>query len=419
MVKVKAKRDPLFHITRRQDVTMQYKWIARGIAIVAAFILCALISSAMGGSFADFFVRGFDACFVNLRDGGISGTKVVSLLENTAILLLLAVAVVPAFKMKFWNIGAEGQAVIAILVCCVLQKYLGDSGAMNLSNGGIRFLFFVIVFAGSILAGAIWGVIPAIFKAKFKTNETLFTLMMNYVALILTQIVIFTWEPKQGVVGAFSDECYLPKVGGQQAVINIIIITVVVALVFVFLKFTKRGYEISVVGGSTNTARYIGLSVKKTIIRTMILSGALCGLCGCLLVVGEHNNLTTTIVSGRGFTGVLIAWLSAFGPIEITLYSLLAAFMIKGGRSINYNVAFPDIMLSLLFFVLIACDFFVNYQVRCEKFENYLHAKFPKLFKKQQPIEVAEAPTNINDLKDKSENDNKEVKQLCKRLFNY
>lgn len=407
MAKVKTKRDPLFHITRRQDVTMKYKWIARAVAIVLAFLLCALLSKAMGGTFADFFVRGFDACFVNLRDGGISGTKVISLLENTAILLLLAVAVIPAFKMKFWNIGAEGQAVIAILVCCILQKYLG--GAMNLTNGGLRFLFFVIVFIASIAAGALWGVIPAIFKARFKTNETLFTLMMNYVALILTQVVIFAWDPKQGSVGAFADECYLPAIGGQQAVINIIIITVVVALVFVFLKYTKRGYEISVVGGSTNTARYIGLSVKKTIIRTMLISGALCGLCGCLLVVGEHNNLTTTIVAGRGFTGVLIAWLSAFGPIEVTIYSLLAAFMIKGGRSINYNVAFPDIMLAVLFFVLIACDFFVNYEVHSEKIEGFLREKFPKLFKRQEAAAL-EAPTNINDLKDKTENDIKEVK---------
>lgn len=397
MEKVKTKRDPLLHIVRRQDVTTTNKWIIRILAIGSAFLLCAIVSTLMGGTFADFFIRGFDACFVNLRDGGISATKVVSLLENAAILILLAIAVIPAFKMKFWNIGAEGQAVIAILVCCILQKYMGS--AMDLNNGGVRFLFFVIIFICSILAGAIWAVIPAFFKAKFNTNETLFTLMMNYVALILTQVVIFTWSPDQGTVSAFDDNCYLPAVGGQQAVINIIIIAIVVALVFVFLKYTKRGYEISVVGGSTNTARYIGLSVKKTIIRTMIISGALCGLCGCLLVVGEHNNLTTTIVGGRGFTGVLIAWLSAFGPIELSLYSLLAAFMIKGGRSVNYNLAFPNIILGILFFVLIAAEFFVNYEVRCDKLEHYLRTKFPKLFKNKEAVAL-EAPTNINDMKD-------------------
>ena len=397
---IKGKREPLFHLTRKQDVSLKSKWITRGVAIVVAFILCAFVSSMMGGTFIDFFVKGFDACFVNLRDGGISATKVLSLLENMGILLLLAVSVIPAFKMKFWNIGAEGQVIISILICCVLQKYIGDAWPIE-NNGGLRFLFFVIIFACSILAGAIWGVIPAIFKAKFKTNETLFTLMMNYVALILTKVVISIWDPSQGSIDMFKDACYLPKIGGQSVVINLIIIAIVVTLVFLFLKYTKRGYEISVVGGSPNTARYIGLSVKKTIIRTMILSGALCGLCGVLIITGEHNNLTSTIVNGRGFTGVLIAWLSAFGPIELTLYSLLAAFMLKGGRAINYNVAFPKLMLAILFFVLIACDFFLNYRIHCEKLDNYLRAKFPRAFKnKQETKSTEEKPTNINDMND-------------------
>ena len=398
MKTIKAKRDPLFHITRRQDITLLRKWIIRVSAIICGFILCALISSGIGGSFVDFFVKGFDACFVNLRTGGLNPNKLVSLLENAGILILFAIAVIPAFKMKFWNIGGEGQVAISILTCCILQKYLG--GALPIAvNASYRALYFIIIILAGILAGAVWGVIPAIFKAKFKTNETLFTLMMNYVAIILILVVKAKWDPTGTGIQPLTEEYYLPAIAGHNEIINLIIIPIVFALVFIYLKFTKHGYEISVVGGSTNTARYIGLSVKKTIIRTMVVSGAICGLCGVLLVLGEHNQLSETITAGRGFTGVMIAWLGGFGPVEVILYCFLGAFLIKGGSMINYNQAFPDLMLSIFFFVLIACEFFVAYELHCDKLSRFIRKKFPKLFKKKVET-VVEKPTNINDLQD-------------------
>lgn len=405
MAKVKTKRDPLLHVTRRQDVTFKRKWITRIAAIIFGFIFCALISSAFGVSFGDFFVKGFDACFVNLRTGGISPNKLVSLLESAAILIMFALAVIPAFKMKFWNIGGEGQVAISILVCCILQKYIGGSMPIA-TSAAARFFYFIIIILFGVLAGAVWGLIPAIFKAKFKTNETLFTLMMNYVALILIAVVVAMWNSSGTGIEPFSEEYYFPTIAGHNEIINLIIIPIVVALVFVYLKFTKRGYEISVVGGSTNTARYIGLSVKKTIIRTMILSGAICGLCGALLVLGEHNQLSETITAGRGFTGVMIAWLGGFGPAEIVLYSFLGAFLIKGGSMINYNQSFPNLMLALFFFVLIACEFFIAYELHCDKLSHFMRDRFPGLFRKAEVNEL-EKPTNINDIQDGLPSDKK------------
>jgi len=381
MKQVKAKHNPLFHIVKKQDVTKLNKWAIKLIAVVLAFLTCALVSMLMGGTFTGFFSKLITGCFIN-GQGVASATKILDLFENAFILLLIALALVPAFKMKFWNIGAEGQIIIGILVCAVLQKYLGP--AMSLSNPAMRFLFFVILFGASMLAGAIWGFIPAFFKAKFNTNETLFTLMMNYIALLLTGAVILIWAPDHAQVPAFDELTYLPKIAGSQLILNIIICAVVAALIFVYLRFTKHGYEISVVGGSKNTAKYVGINVKKVIMRTMILSGAVCGLVGCLLLSGRHNNLTSTIVSGKGFTGVLIAWISGFGPGEMGLYAFLCALVTKGSRKINFNTAFPNIMLAVFFFVLIACEFFVNYQIRSEKIENWFHTKFPKLFKKKQ-----------------------------------
>ncbi len=389
----KAKHNPLFHIVKKQDISLRNKWIIKVAAIGVAFLICAFISMGMGGTFGGFFSKIFNACFVNSRTGGASATKILDLLENTVILLLIALALVPAFKMKFWNIGAEGQIVVGILMCAVMQKYLGP--AMNLQSAGMRFLFFVVTFAMSMIAGALWGFIPAFFKAKFKTNETLFTLMMNYIAILLTKVVIMTWDPVKGDIQAFDELTYLPKIGGSQLVLNLIIAVVVAAIIFVYLRYTKHGYEINVVGGSQRTAKYVGINVKKVIMRTMIVSGAVCGLIGCLLLAGEHNNLTSTIVSGRGFTGVMIAWIAGLGPIEIGLYSLICAFITKGSRSVNYNTAFPNIMLSVCFFVLIACEFFVNYQIRSEKIENWMHAKFPKLFKKKEEAEANQVTPQV------------------------
>jgi len=397
MEKAKRKHEPLFHIVKKQDASRANKWVIKLVAIAVAFILCALISTAMGGTFGGFFSKIFNACFINLGQGSFfSATKILDLLENAVILLVIALALVPAFKMKFWNIGAEGQIAAGILMCAIIQKYVGEN--MPLENPGMRFLFFVILFTGSILGGALWGVIPAIFKAKFKTNETLFTLMMNYVALLLTKVVIMTWEPSQGQIKAFSDLVYLPKIGGSQLVLNIIIGLVVAVGIFAYLKFTKHGYEIKVVGGSENTARYIGINVKKVVIRTMLVSGAICGLVGCLLLSGEHNNLTSTIVSGRGFTGVMIAWISGLNPLEIGLYSFLCAFITKGSRAVNFNSAFPNIMLGICFFTLIACEFFVSYQIKSEKISNYLQVKFPKLFKKKK-VEEVEPTINLDVIK--------------------
>ena len=393
---IKAKREPLFHITKRQDVSNKRKWITKAAAILCAFLFCATVSSICGGNFLEFFKDIFEACFINLGPGGaISATKIFDLLEKMAILLLIALALIPAFKMKFWNIGAEGQIMIAVLMCAVLQKYLGPLMATH--NGFTRLLFFIILIIMCMLAGAIWGVIPAIFKARFNTNETLFTLMMNYIAIFVTQIVIYTWDPAQGSIPSFDDATYFPKIGGQQVILNLIIIAAVAALLFVYLKYTKHGYEINVVGGSTDTARYIGIKVKKVIIRTMVLSGAICGLCGCLMVAGEHNNLTTSITGGRGFTGVLIAWIGGLNIGEISLYAFLSAFITKGSSKVNNNSSFPNLMLAVAIFVLIAFEFLINYEIKCEKLKRFVHDKFPNFGvkkDKQKPINEDVPPMN-------------------------
>ncbi len=224
----------------------------------------------------------------------------------------------------------------------------------------------------SIAAGAIWGAIPAFFKAKWNTNETLFTLMMNYVAIQLVSYFIIIWEvPKGagqiGIINQSTQIGWLPAIGGQKYLLNIIIVAVLTVLMYIYLNYSKHGYEISVVGESERTARYVGIRVSRVIIRTMLLSGALCGLTGLLLVGGTDHTLTTSITGGRGFTAVMVSWLAKFNPIWMILTSFLLVFLDRGAGDISTNFglnkSFSDILTGIILFFIIGSEFFISYQI--------------------------------------------------------
>lgn len=160
--------------------------------------------------------------------------------------------------------------VLATAACMIL---LGD----KVPNA----VLIVCMVVSSIVAGAVWALIPALFKAKWNTNETLFTLMMNYVAMQLVAYFIIVWEVpkgsgKIGIINQSTEAGWLPQIGGYKYLLNVLLVAVLTVLMYIYLKYTKHGYEISVVGESTNTARYVGINVPKVIVRTLLLSGAIC-----------------------------------------------------------------------------------------------------------------------------------------------
>ena len=136
----------------------------------------------------------------------------------------------------------------------------------------------------------------------------------------------------------------------------------------VYLNYSKHGYEIAVVGESERTARYVGIKVDRVIIRTMLLSGAVCGLAGLLLVGSTNHTLTTTIVDGRGFTAVMVSWLAKFNPIWMILTSFLIVFLGRGSGEIatkfGLNRSFGDILTGLILFFIIGSEFFINYEIK-------------------------------------------------------
>ena len=355
-------KEPLFHITRHKPMPWYQAWGIRACGILLALILCGFISMLVtGDSPVNVYVTFFKGSFGTPR-------KTWILFQNLAILLCVSLALAPAFRMRFWNIGAEGQLLMGCLASASCMIVLGD----KLPNAVLILLMVVL----SLLAGAVWAVIPAFFRAKWDTNETLFTLMMNYLATQIVAYYTIHWEvPKgSGTIGIINQQTqagWLPQIGSYKYLLNILIVAGVAIFIYIYLRSSKHGYELDVVGESENTARYVGIHVEHVIIRTMALSGAICGLAGLLLTAGTDHTLTTTIGGGRGFTAVMVAWLAGNNPIGMIFTSFLLVFMERGSGEIStafsLNHAFGDILTGIVIFFIIGAEFFVKFHVSFRK----------------------------------------------------
>jgi simple sugar transport system permease protein len=296
---------------------------------------------------------------------GAFGTKrkIWATTRDTMMLLCISVGLAPAFKMKFWNIGAEGQILVGGVATAACMIYLS-----NLPTG----VLFLVMILASVVAGALWGLLPAIFKAKFNTNETLFTLMMNYIAIQITSFAVAKWENpfgsnSVGIINPTTHAGWFPTLFGQQYSLNVIIVMALTVMMFIYLVRSKQGYEIAVVGDSENTARYAGISVKKVIIRTMILSGAVCGLSGFIAVSGASHTISTSTAGGRGFTAIIVAWLAKFNTFVMIAISLLLVFLEMGAKEIASKYSLNDyaskMITGIILFFILGSEFFINYKV--------------------------------------------------------
>ena len=335
----------MIQISKRGAVSRKRNIAIRLAAIALAIIVCAIITMATTGTDP---LAVFSA-FINGSFG--SERKLWIFLQDTAILLIISLAVTPAFKMHCWNLGAEGQVL---------------AGAMAAA---------ACMVIASVVTGAVWAGIPALFKAKFNTNETLFTLMMNYVATQIVAYFCVKWENPVGsctigVINAQNEAGWLPQLGNKYLLV-ILVAVIMTVLIYFYLNYTKHGYEIAVVGESERTARYIGIKVPRVIVRTMLFSGAICGVAGLLLVGGIHHTVSTSLVGGQGFTAVMVSWLAAFNPIVMILTSALLIFMGSGANqlatSCGLNQSFGDILTGVLIFFIIGSEFFVQYKISFRK----------------------------------------------------
>lgn len=284
-------------ISKRAEVGTKKAVLFRAISVAAAIIAGGLFILCIG--YNPFSVYG------TIIKGAFSTSMAFQATVKVMIpLLISSLGVTLAFKMKFWNIGAEGQIIAGAICASYFALFHADLP---------HFLLMIIMFAAGIIGGGLYGLIPAFFKAKFGTNETLFTLMLNYIALyVIVWLRDGAWaDPESGgfpKIARFVSNAQLDKVGGIQ--VGWIIGLILTVIVFIYLKYTKHGYEISVVSESHATARYAGMNPKKIMLRTMFFSGAVCGIAGMVQATGSDMTLATSVAGGVGFTAIIVAWLA-------------------------------------------------------------------------------------------------------------
>jgi len=348
------KKEPLLRLVKRDALSAPKVVLIYAIAIVASLLISAVICSLFSAKDPmAFFEALFNGAFGSER-------RIWLLLQDAALLLGVAVALVPAFKMKFWNLGGNGQILVGCLAAISCMFYLGGKLPDT--------VLIIIMTAASIVAGAIWGVLPAIFKAYFDTNESLFTLMLNYIATGLVSMFITIWVKSGSGVLAPLKAGNFKSLFDNKYLLTVLVFFVLAILMFIYLKYTKHGYEISVVGDSPNTAKYIGIDVKRVIIRTMIISGALAGVVGLFLAGGIHHTISTASANNMGFTAIMATWLAAFNPLIMMGTCFFISFISRGMVEVRGDFGFTNdsvanIVIGLVYFCVIACSFFITYRV--------------------------------------------------------
>lgn len=351
-------KDPVLRIAKRDGLPHWKGWLIRVAAVVLALILSgAFIYAITRLNPVQVYEAMFEGAFGSSRRSWVT-------IRDAMMLLCIGIGLAPAFKMKFWNIGAEGQILVGGITTAAFMIYFSDTFP--------AYVLFPLMVIASCVAGALWGMIPAIFKSKWNTNETLFTLMMNYVAVQLTSYCVALWENPYGSnsVGIINPKTrigWFPALFGQTYALNIIIAAALTIGMFVYLRYTKHGYEISVVGESENTAKYAGINVPKVFIRTMLISGAICGLAGFVAVSGASHTISTNTAGGNGFTAIIVAWLAKFNPIGMAVISALLVFLDKGAVQIasqfGLNDYVSEMITGIILFFILGCEFFINYKL--------------------------------------------------------
>ncbi|MBQ4089837.1 MAG: ABC transporter permease [Clostridia bacterium] len=366
-------REPIMRIVKRDGMGVIPRIMVYVIAIVLALVVDALFI---------YFVTGLNPFDVyKVMFGGTFGNQIRFMwaVRDLVTLLIVGIALAPAFKMRFWNIGGEGQILMGALLSALCMVYIGDKVP--------SWALFAAMALSAMFIGALWAFVPAYFKAHWNTNETLFTLMMNYVATSIMACVTNILRGQASSLGKLNkgtkagwfpkplselgietgDSGLLVKLMDQYFSINIVVVIVLMILMFVYLKYSKHGYEITVVGESENTARYAGINVKKVMIRTMLISGAICGLAGFLIVGGKDQSISTQTAGGRGFDAIIVAWLAKFNTFTMALISFMLVFLENGAHEIassyNLNDYASDIISGIILFFILGCEFFINYRL--------------------------------------------------------
>lgn len=347
------KNEAFIKIAKRDELSSKQITILYIAAFFTAIIAGGIFLLCLG-------LNPFEAYYSIVMGAFRSSIALKGMIKIAIPLLITSLGITLAFKMKFWNIGGEGQ----IIMGAIFSTYF----ALFYNNLPHFVLLFLMLIAGMI-GGGLWALIPAFFKTKFGTNETLFTLMLNYVALYLIKYLAEgPWiDPTASgfpKIASFDSNARLDQIFGVHA--GWLIGIILVIIIFVYTKYTKHGYEISIVGENENTARYAGMNVKKIVLRTMFLSGAVCGIAGMCQATGAAFTLSESVANGVGFTAIIVSWLSRLNPIVIVITTLLFSILEKGcsvmQSAFGLSTAVSSILQGIILFFILGFDFFTRYK---------------------------------------------------------
>lgn len=338
-------------------------------AIIVALILGGILISFAGG---DPFRSYQHIAKASFGDIGVLSDTIV----KATPIILAALACSVAFRMKLWNIGAEGQFIMGAFGASAIVL------APVLPAETSRWIFIPVMMVAGMTAGAVWGFIPGFLKAKFNVNEIISTLMLNYVAVAWVNFWIFGVWTEGGfqMTPKFPDGAWLPRLLDYAKAFPIfrgltthlgLVIGIVAAIILWFIIFRSRwGYEIRLIGDNPNAARYAGINIMRNTIWVMMLSGALAGLGGMSEVAGVvHRLQTAPVAAGYGFTGIIVAWLAKLNPLAIIFVSILFGALILAGREIQPS-GVPKMIQGIILVCLIASDFLLRYHIIIERVEE-------------------------------------------------
>ena len=344
----------MLRMIKKSEVTKAESLIIRLVAIVLALLTSALFIIALN-------LEPLEVYKAMIKGAFGTAYRIRETVVKAVPLVITSLGIAIAFRMQFWNIGGEGQIAMG--------AFFASFVALKNPELSQPVLLTFMALAG-IIGGGVWALIPAFFKAQWGTNETIITLMMNYIALKwITYLQYGPWKDPKALgfpkIPNFSDNGILPKILGIH--MGWIIALILVILVYIFMNHTKKGYEIAVLGESENTARYAGINIKKTIIIAILFSGGLCGLTGMIQASAVPTTVSVEVSRGEGYTAIITTWLAFLKAPVILLVSVLFAALLQGGSFIQTAFGIPQaaaqLLQGMILFFVLGSEFFVRYKI--------------------------------------------------------
>jgi ABC-type uncharacterized transport system permease subunit len=352
----------VFYFEKKQNISNQSKIIISAISILIGLLFGAVAISVVGINpflvYKSLFADAFGSWYA------FSETLVAA-----TPLLIITAGLILVFKMSVWNIGAYGQYIMG----AIFSSYFAIFMPPDLSKPLMLFL----MFAGGVVGGALWALIPAILKVFWEVNEVISTLLLNYIALYVLKFLMYgSWRNPTSygfpLSKPFPDSAQLPIIFQHTRVsLGFVFALLAILLIWFVIAKTKFGYEVKVIGNNPTTARYAGINVKRNIIIAMMVSGALAGLAGMVQVSGIIHFLQIKLNANYGYTSIIVAWVSYLNPFLSFISSILFGGLESGGYSIQISMrvsyGIVGLIESIVLFSIVGAQIFLNYRLRWKK----------------------------------------------------